>query len=148
MTRFLIILLITTFISPLYSFTKDYSEIKITVKDLKNYNGKLIINIFDKKNKEYFPLEPDKAFKVLKFNLNAKKTQYTIDSIPFGNYAISLHHDENSDDEVNTNWIGIPNEGLGTSNNAKGFFGPPSYKDSQFELSKHLLKLKIIIKYL
>ena len=52
-----------------------------------------------------------------------------------GKYAFKYFHDENNDEKINTNLIGIPKEGYGFSNNAKGFFGKPSYKDVVFQLN-------------
>ena len=41
-------------------------------------------------------------------------------------------HDENDNHKLDTNWIGIPTEGYGTSRDAVGKFGPPSFKDAAF----------------
>jgi hypothetical protein len=38
----------------------------------------------------------------------------------------------NDNKKLDTNWIGIPSEGTCTSNNAKGRFGPPKWKDALF----------------
>jgi uncharacterized protein (DUF2141 family) len=42
-----------------------------------------------------------------------------------GTYAISVHHDEHSNGKLDTNFVGIPKEGVGSSNDAKGHMGPP-----------------------
>lgn len=36
---------------------------------------------------------------------------------------------------MDTNSLGIPIENFGCSNNAKGFMGPPKWKNAKFELS-------------
>jgi uncharacterized protein (DUF2141 family) len=41
-------------------------------------------------------------------------------------------HDENSNGKMDTNFMGIPREGVGTSNNAKGHFGPPKIRCRRF----------------
>ncbi len=51
-----------------------------------------------------------------------------------GEYAIKVFHDENGNDELDTRMFGIPKERYGFSNNAKGSFGPPEYKDAVFVL--------------
>jgi uncharacterized protein (DUF2141 family) len=51
-----------------------------------------------------------------------------------GTYAISIFHDVNADSVLNKNFMGIPKEPYGFSNNAKGTFGPPSYEDASFIL--------------
>ena len=44
-----------------------------------------------------------------------------------GDYAVMLFHDENGNGEMDKNVFGIPTEGYGFSNNAKGSFGPPKF---------------------
>ena len=56
----------------------------------------------------------------------------TFENIPFGEYGIKVHHDENGDNEMDTNFLGIPSEDYGFSNNASGTFGPPDWEDANF----------------
>jgi len=43
-------------------------------------------------------------------------------------------HDENKNKKLDTNWMGIPREGYCFSNNAKGPFGSPWFKEMLFEI--------------
>jgi uncharacterized protein (DUF2141 family) len=52
-----------------------------------------------------------------------------------GEYAVSVVHDENGNNTLDTNWVGMPKEGIGTSNNAKGRMGPPKYRDAKFTVT-------------
>ena len=61
-----------------------------------------------------------------------------IDSLCSGIYSISYFHDENSNDKLDTNWMGIPAEGYGFSNNAHSKFGSPSIKEREFEINGDL----------
>ncbi|WOC39658.1 DUF2141 domain-containing protein [Polaribacter sp. HL-MS24] len=56
------------------------------------------------------------------------------ENLPKGDYALSSFHDENNNQKMDTNFFGIPKEPLGMSNNAKGFMGPPKFKDAKFML--------------
>jgi uncharacterized protein (DUF2141 family) len=69
-----------------------------------------------------------------------------IDSLSSGKYMISYFHDENSNDKLDTNWMGIPTEGFGFSNNARSNFGSPSIEERKFEI-KGDLEIKLIPKY-
>lgn len=53
-----------------------------------------------------------------------------------GEYAFSFFHDKNSNGKFDTNFLGIPKEPYGFSNNARGFMGPPSYEKSKFIIDK------------
>ena len=68
-----------------------------------------------------------------------------IDDLPFGEYAIKAFHDEDANDDLNTNILGIPSEDYGFSNNARGLFGPPSWEEAKFKLDDEtkLVKIKI-----
>ena len=52
-----------------------------------------------------------------------------------GQYAIRYFHDENRDEELETNFLGIPKEGFGFSNDAMGKFGPKDFSEWLFEVS-------------
>lgn len=49
-----------------------------------------------------------------------------------GKYAVAVYHDQNNNQKIDTNWIGIPKEGTCTSNNVQARFGPPKWKDAMF----------------
>ena len=55
--------------------------------------------------------------------------------LPAGEYAVAAFHDTNGDGELNANFVGMPTEGYGFSNDARGFMGPPSFEDAAFSLS-------------
>ena len=55
---------------------------------------------------------------------------------------------ENSNGKLDTSFMGIPHEGVGASNNAKGHFGPPKFDAAAFHFSGGRLHLKIAINYL
>ena len=50
--------------------------------------------------------------------------------------------------KLDTNFLGMPMEGVGVSNNAKSMMGPPKYEDSKFQLNNEELVVNIRIKYL
>jgi uncharacterized protein (DUF2141 family) len=56
--------------------------------------------------------------------------------IPAGIYAVTVFHDENNTNRVETNFLGIPRSGLGASNNPRARFGPPSFRDAVFRLNE------------
>ena len=50
-----------------------------------------------------------------------------------GTYAIATYHDENNNGELDSNFIGIPKEGVGISNMKKMKMGKPSFEDAKFK---------------
>jgi len=67
----------------------------------------------------------------------------TIDSLIYGTYAIKVFHDENSNGELDSDILGIPTEKYGFSNNAGGWFGPPSWEKSRFVFNKKEMTIEI-----
>jgi uncharacterized protein (DUF2141 family) len=59
-----------------------------------------------------------------------------------GTYAISVMHDANDNKELDSNFMGVPKEGFGFSNDAMGMFGPPDFKKASFE---HAGKKDVVI---
>jgi len=51
--------------------------------------------------------------------------------LPPGEYAFHVYQDLDANGKMKTNFIGIPKEPTGVSNDAKGRFGPPKYKDAK-----------------
>ncbi len=74
-----------------------------------------------------------------------KEVIVRIDSLNFGVYAIRVFHDENSNEELDTDFLGIPTEDYGYSNNASSWFGPPSWEKTKFIFNKEELTIEISV---
>ena len=74
----------------------------------------------------------DQAYRGAALIIEENKAVGTFVKIPFGEYAIKIYHDEDNDNELDTNFLGMPTEEYGFSNNARGSFGPASWEDAKF----------------
>ena len=59
-------------------------------------------------------------------------TVLVLHGLPPGQYAVQTFHDENGNKKVDRNFIGIPREGVGFSNDAPIRMGPPKWADAMF----------------
>ena len=59
----------------------------------------------------------------------------TITDIKPGEYWIRVYHDLNGNGELDVNYLGIPKEPYGFSNNVRPVFGPPDPEDMLFKVS-------------
>ncbi|MBN1250670.1 MAG: DUF2141 domain-containing protein, partial [Bacteroidales bacterium] len=75
-----------------------------------------------------------------------KQCVFIINNLKSGKYSIIYFHDENENEKLDTNWLGIPREGYGFSNNASSKFGPPPIKDRLFDINKNI-KIILTINY-
>jgi len=105
------------------------SQIILTVEieQLRNNNGKLLLELNN---------ENEEVIKGFSEVITDNKSVIVINDLKPGKYAFKYFHDENNDEKLNTNFMGIPKEGYGFSNNASGKFGPPSFDKMIFEVSK------------
>jgi len=143
------IILVTLFTLILSSFAviAQTGKITIRIKNFESSEGKAKILLFSEKEKKAFPGGKGKALKEFVVPIINNIVEFTFNDLEYGKYAISVHHDEDGNNKLNTNWLGIPNEGLGSSRDAKGFMGPPSFEDAVVELNKNHLALTINMSY-
>ena len=58
--------------------------------------------------------------------------------LPDGTYAIGVFHDVDRNGALSKSFLGIPKEPFGFSNNVRGRFGPPSFMEASFSLTRDL----------
>jgi uncharacterized protein (DUF2141 family) len=64
-----------------------------------------------------------------------------------GQYAITVHHDEDGDGKINRNLVGIPREGYGFSNDVRPLLGPPSFASVAIQLGTEDKIITITLRY-
>jgi uncharacterized protein (DUF2141 family) len=72
---------------------------------------------------------------------------YTFKDLPPGTYALGVFHDENDNGKLDTNFLGVPREGFGFSNNPT-FLRKPTFKESSFEITESLTQVTVRMRYL
>ncbi|MFV0679350.1 DUF2141 domain-containing protein [Ottowia sp.] len=60
----------------------------------------------------------------------APKSVLVFKNVTPGRYALSVFHDQNANDKLDTNVVGLPTEAYGTSRDARGRMGPPAWDDA------------------
>jgi uncharacterized protein (DUF2141 family) len=120
------------------------NELKVTFDDLRSDKGHLRYLVFNDENG--FPDKPEKSVKQGELPSSSAKEGFSID-VPPGNYSVTVIHDEDSNGKLDKNFLGMPKEGFGFSNDPRIFFGPPSFKKTVFEV-KGPTKIQIQVKYL
>lgn len=108
----------------------ETGKMTISLTNLRNNKGHALVSLF--RDGVGYPDQPAKAFRKEKLVITDRKVTLHLEGIPAGSYAIAILHDENDDLRMNTNWIGIPKEGYGFSNNVMGTLGPPSIQKASF----------------
>lgn len=105
--------------------------IHVKILNIKNSIGTVACALFESPNG--FPTEYLRsATNVMIIKIRKAQARCDFEDIPPGTYAMVVIHDENRNGKLDTNWLGIPNEGYGFSNSAKGMLGAPSFSDARF----------------
>jgi uncharacterized protein (DUF2141 family) len=106
--------------------TNNGSMLTIKITGVPSDKGKIMIGVYNKK--EGFR---DEKHTYKNLTVNAVKGTMTvyIPDLPNGNYAIAVFHDANENGKLDKNFLGVPTEKYGFSNNAMGSFGPPDFED-------------------
>ena len=121
------------------------SSMIVKVDGLRENSGNLMVFVYD--NADAFPTKRDKAFRLKKVPVTSSSMTVSFGDIPSGTYGIAVYHDENTNDKMDRHWYGMPKEGYGASNDAKGSFGPPKFDDSKFDFQRSQDTIKITIHY-
>jgi uncharacterized protein (DUF2141 family) len=116
--------------------------VMVTVTGFRDNNGQAILNIFN--SSVGFPSDFSKVYKSMKGKIVENRITFNVE-LPAGIYAFGCVHDENFNNKMERNMLGLPKEGAGLSNYATG--GYPSYNKAKVNISTNT-SLQIKIKYL
>ena len=118
------------------------ATLTVVISDFCSDVGALNIAIYDNKNDWLgSSMVHKRSLTVLEHKVGGVVT--TSFEVEPGEYAISVHHDDNDNGKMDTNFIGIPKEPTGLSNGAVPKFGPPKYKDAAFLVGNEDLEMPI-----
>jgi uncharacterized protein (DUF2141 family) len=133
---------------PAVAFAQSSScpVIHVKIQNIRNSTGNVACALFD--SPAGFPTEFLRyATNIIAIKIRDTEARCDFLDVPPGTYALAVSHDENMDGRINNNWMGIPTEGYGFSNNAKALLGPPSFSAAGFPYHGGILELTITLHY-
>lgn len=119
-------------------YTAAQSSITVEIVNLENNKGRVIVALLDEHEEDAMDTSS---------TITDQKCIVVFKDVTPGIYAIRLFHDENENEELDTNFLGIPKEGFGFSNDAMGKFGPKDFSEWLFDVSGDT-KIRITAKYM
>lgn len=141
-----VICMLALWVIPAQTQPDQSHQINVEISGLHSDKGRVRCEIFA--SSDGFPKDSGKAVAHNSATISDRHASCDFDNLAPGTYAISVFHDENGNGKLDTNFIGMPREGVGSSNNVKPHFGPPKFKDAAFSFTGSPLHLKITIIYL
>ena len=110
------------------------NNLRVTATNVTSDAGNIYVWVYDKKDDWLSDRYRTQAFvKVAGHRTGDRVTLELL--LPAGEYALSVFQDVNDNGKLERNFIGIPKEPAGLSNNLRPKFGPPKYKDALFTVA-------------
>jgi uncharacterized protein (DUF2141 family) len=103
----------------------------VEINKLRNAKGRVAVALFN--SSEAFP-EQSRALQGKLATISGARATVTFKGVKPGTYALAVLHDENKNNKMDFNLLGMPLEGYGFSNDAWAMFGPPSFEDASFSV--------------
>lgn len=79
-------------------------------------------------------------------DVDSQAVSWKLNDIPYGDYGIAVFHDENKNGKMDKNFLGIPQEAYGFSNNMRVTFGPPGWDKAKFTVKNPTTEVSIEVK--
>jgi uncharacterized protein (DUF2141 family) len=127
-----------------FAVTTRAATLKVLFQDLRSDQGSIRYILFD--GPQGYPEAAEKGIR--QGSLSARQSQdgLVLTDLASGSYAMTFIHDENDNEKLETNFMGLPQEGFAFSTNPRIYFGSPSFDRMKFNLKENKT-LKIKMKY-
>jgi uncharacterized protein (DUF2141 family) len=124
---------------PQSAIAEPAAKLSLTVTGIKDAKGALMIAVFDEAG-----YDADSPVAQAAIPVTGPAAAHSFDGLKPGKYGIKMFHDVDGDGKMGTNPFGMPVEPFAFSNNAKGQFGPATWRDAAFDVAgstSHTIKL-------
>jgi uncharacterized protein (DUF2141 family) len=112
-----IALVLAVLLAPALARAEEKAVLVVTVQHISSKGGDLRLALYDRKN---FDKGEGVGTPAAGMTVPAKPWTevVTFDPVPPGTYAVKMFQDDNSNGQFDLNWVGLPAERYGFSNNA------------------------------
>jgi uncharacterized protein (DUF2141 family) len=120
-------------------------RLRVRVVGLRNDNGDVCCSLFS--SAEDFPANGDLLAQTVTAPITDRTAVCEFSAIAPGTYAVVLFHDENSNGKFDRNWLGLPKEGYGFSNDAPTRWHAPRFDAASFPFTGGISEILVHIRY-
>ncbi len=127
--------------------TRATSTLRVRIGGARNAKGKIVVLLFRDANG--FTSDGSKAARAQNVPIDRRtlSAEAVFEGLPQGTYAVTLFHDENGNGRLDTNFLRIPKEGYGFSNNPKKRAGPPPFEQAKFPVEQPECSIEVKLIY-
>lgn len=123
----------------------ETATLRVVVAGIHTGEGRIRVAVYTAA--DGFPGAPERALRRADAPADSATVTFTFEGIPAGRCAVSVLHDANNDERMDTDFFGRPREGYGFSRDARGRFGPPGYDDAAVEVMPDTTTVEVHIQY-
>jgi uncharacterized protein (DUF2141 family) len=113
------------------STDEGMARLEVTVRGFRSGDGTLAVALFD--NAAHFDARTNPIRKAY-LTIADREAHWIVETLPTGDYALLVYHDENGNGELDFRPLGIPKEPVAVSNGATRLLGPPRFDSAKFPL--------------
>lgn len=111
---------------------EGWPEVRLTVQNVKNSKGTIVVDLHNDTPEDF--LVWDRVVLRVRAKAVEGETNVCVPLLQAGQYALAVYHDKNSNTEFDKNFLGIPSERFGMSNDPKFGLSQPDLADVLFEV--------------
>ena len=120
------------------------ARIIVTIDGLKNAQGNVFIGLYASPAKF---LQGNQADAQKKVRASTGPVTVAFDNLAPGTYAVGAFHDENGNDHLDTNFLGLPVEGYALSNGVRAVMAKPTFQQAAFSVGNGDKPVALHIRY-
>ena len=120
------------------------ARIIVTIDGMHNAQGNVFVGLYASPAKFLQGNQSDAQRKV---RASTGPITVTFDNLPPGTYAVGAFHDENGNDHLDTNFLGLPIEGYALSNGVRVVMAKPTFQQAAFTVGNGDKPVALHIRY-
>ena len=120
------------------------ARIVVTITGLKSNEGGVYVGLYATPSKFLNGAQVDVMKKV---RASTGPITVAFDNLPAGTYAVGAYHDENNNNHLDTNLLGLPTEGYALSNGVRAVTSKPTFQQASFTVGNDGAAVSLQIRY-
>ncbi len=126
----------------LSAYSVQAGELKLELEGKGMAGNQVRVAIYSASAPEQFPFD-EKFYRGIVNEATSDRLTVLVPDLPPGKYAVAAYVDNNRNGRLDKNFLGVPKEIFGFSNNARGMFGPPDFSAAAFEIGEDIVTKSI-----
>jgi uncharacterized protein (DUF2141 family) len=126
----------------LLAFAVQAGELRLELEGKGMAGNQVRVAVYSANAPEQFPSE-DKYYRGVVYEATSDRLTVRIPDLPAGKYAVGAFVDNNRNGKQDKNFLGVPNEIYGFSNDARGKFGTPDFTEAAFDIGENAVTKSI-----